>query len=130
MRVSPRKPSFTSRYVLPAVRRMVAPDVLRFVAVATLTAVAVFGLGYTASYAGASAACAAAVLGPRVRLLARYTDPTRPPFPGAVAMTCTECGAHIVWVNPPLPSSGRTVCSGCDPTGDGSTVRSSSKVRQ
>lgn len=49
----------------------------------------------------------------RAALLAKYRDPSRPPFPGAVAMTCTECQTHILWVNPPLPANGRTLCKTC-----------------
>lgn len=45
----------------------------------------------------------------RARLLAAYTDPTTPPFPGAVAMTCAECDRFLVWTNPPLPTV-PTVC--------------------
>lgn len=49
----------------------------------------------------------------KAALLAQYSDPSSPPFPGAVAMTCDECGTHLDWVNPPLPPCGRTVCSDC-----------------
>lgn len=46
----------------------------------------------------------------RERLRALYADPVNPPFPGAVAMTCSECGKHLTWTNPPLPSV-PVVCS-------------------
>lgn len=49
----------------------------------------------------------------RRKLLDRYQDPSRAPFPGAVAMKCDKCGSHVLWVSPPLPSDGRTVCGGC-----------------
>lgn len=39
----------------------------------------------------------------RDALLARYADPTTPPFDGAVALTCCECGVHLTWTNPPPP---------------------------
>ena len=48
----------------------------------------------------------------RAALLARYRAPSRPPFPGAVAITCDVCGNHVLWVNPPLPSV-PTVCQTC-----------------
>ena len=46
----------------------------------------------------------------RARLRARYADPTTPPYPGAVAMTCAECGKHLTWTSPPLPEA-PTVCA-------------------
>lgn len=49
----------------------------------------------------------------RERLLSQYQDPTTPPFPGAVAMSCNECGSFIRWTNPPLPSTGQTICRDC-----------------
>jgi len=48
----------------------------------------------------------------RAKLLARYKDPTKPAFPGAVAIICDTCGKHILWVNPPL-SSAPTICKEC-----------------
>lgn len=49
----------------------------------------------------------------RAALIARYRDPSSPPFPGAVAMKCDECGKHILWVSPPLPPNGLTICTDC-----------------
>lgn len=49
----------------------------------------------------------------KAALLARYRDPSSPPFPGAVAMKCDECGEHNLWVSPPLPPNGRTICASC-----------------
>lgn len=52
----------------------------------------------------------------KAALLAKFTNLDVPPFPGAVAMTCSECDAFIAFVSPPLPPNGRTVCTAC---GDG-----------
>lgn len=50
----------------------------------------------------------------RAALLARYRDGAAgPPYPGAVALTCSRCSAHILWVSPPLPPNGETWCRQC-----------------
>jgi DNA-directed RNA polymerase subunit RPC12/RpoP len=49
----------------------------------------------------------------KAALMKKFTDPNRPPMPGMVALRCSECSAHIVWVNPPLPPNGKTVCREC-----------------
>lgn len=39
----------------------------------------------------------------RARLLARMTDPARPPAPGMVRILCTAHGEFVAWCSPPAP---------------------------
>lgn len=51
----------------------------------------------------------------KAALMKKFTDPSKPPFPGAVRMDCSECGSLIAWTNPPLPPNGKTMCRECSP---------------
>jgi hypothetical protein len=50
----------------------------------------------------------------KAAVMRKFRNPEQAPMPGLVKMTCTECNSFILWVNPPLPPNGRTICKECE----------------